>query len=112
MGFGLGLIVLDGRPFFVKHIVLQPNRHPRFQRHFAGFDIGATIQLGGDLRQLLPHLLLSLAVDGFLLLLADRRIKAHSIPGLPATVGTFADGSRPLRIFLCFARHIVSFPGC
>ena len=109
VGFHLGLIVFNGGPFLIKHILVQPNPHPLFQGHFRRFYVNSGIDLHCDLSQLFPNLFLGLAIDGFLHLLSGSRIEASGEPGLPATVRAFADGPRTLRVFPGFARHNTPF---
>ena len=84
-------------------IVFQPNIKPFINSHFARLLVCSIVDLRVDRGELLPYLLLRLAIDGFLNLLSRSGIDAKGIACLSAPVRALTDRAAALGSF-CFSR--------
>ncbi len=92
------VIVLHCKWFYPSKIVMLPDIQPLPHSHFAGGGIGATVDCGHGLGQLLPDLLLRGTVVAGLDLLAPAGIGAYGIAGLPPAVWPLADAAAALGV--------------
>ena len=80
-------------------LVFQPNIKPFIHGHFTRLLVYSAVDLRGDCGELLPHLPLRFAIDGFLNLLSRSGINAEGIARLPASVRALADRAAALGPF-------------
>jgi len=92
-------IGLDRGRLDISDVVPEPDGEPFGKLDGIRFNIGAFVDLTGDLGKLLADFLLRFAVDRLLNQLAGLGIKAVGIPGLPAPVRSLADVSGTVCVF-------------
>ena len=100
---GLSLVEVRRRILDANLIICQPYIEPFIHSHFARLLVYSVVDFRGDRSELLPHLLLCLAVDGFLDLFSRSGINAKGIACLPASVRALTDRAAALGSF-CFSR--------
>ena len=80
------LIALASSGLYVADVFFYPRIQPICGFESGNIHICSLIDLRSDRRELLPYLLLRLAIDGFLYLLSRSGINAKGIARLPASV--------------------------
>ena len=105
-------IVQHGKRFYIAQIIPLPDIQPLTYRHSLRGRVGAAVDSGHGLGQLLPDLLLRGAVDAALNLFSRSRVTANGKPGLPPSILALADRPAAFCVLLCHKNSPVLSKKC